>query len=280
MFPDFRFATVRGISVAALLGCSGKKIQANALNQLMHVSGARRDVMAGGDATHGGGPDGGNQQHPVAGEFQVGSELLARSVAADSQASLSVEWETSTNTNSIRSSTNTNTNSTSSSINSSGLITNPTSSGSPTILSLISSVQFRGKEIIDATGKSSAPSAALACVDQMKDWVMGRAGDSSHSMAVITHSTRSEAAGGGDRSAKSAVGLRGGVVDAAVGTGTSAYGIPSGLCFSFPVKTFSGRWAVVGGLEIGTQFEQEIIQKNVQELLKERDAVRSLFGGF
>ena len=109
----------------------------------------------------------------------------------------------------------------------------------------VPSVQQRGKAIIDARGSSSAPSAALACADQLRDWATG--GNAWVSMAVI------DSKGGVDE-----------------------YGVDTSLCFSYPVLCNSkGVWTKVRGLPV-SEATQASIRKNVEELKGERDAVRHL----
>src|SRR5689334_22890893 len=99
----------------------------------------------------------------------------------------------------------------------------------------------RGAEIIEARGASSAASAASAAIDHVYDWVNGT-GDSWVSMAVPS---------------------------------TGAYGVPEGIISSFPVKTSGGEWEVVEGLDV-PDFSQERIDRTVEELTQERDAVKQL----
>lgn len=109
----------------------------------------------------------------------------------------------------------------------------------------VPTVQQRGKAIIDARGASSAPSAALATADQLRDWVL--AGNQWSSMAVM------DSQGGVDE-----------------------YGIDTSLCFSYPVVCGSGgQWTKVKGLEVSERVRRGI-QANVDELKAERDAVRHL----
>ena len=113
----------------------------------------------------------------------------------------------------------------------------------------IPTVQQRGKAIIDARGASSAPSAALACADQLRDWVLGHSvsGNQWVSMAVMNS--------------------QGGVDE---------YGVDRSLCFSFPIAcNRQGKWFKVKGLEISDRVRAGI-KKNVEELKAERDAVRHL----
>lgn len=112
----------------------------------------------------------------------------------------------------------------------------------------IPSVQQRGKAIIDARGASSAPSAALACTDQMRDWVLG-SNNQTVSMAVINSK------GGRDE-----------------------YGVDTSLCFSFPIiSNKKGTWTKVSGLDVN-DFVRAGLEANEAELKAERDAVRHLLG--
>jgi malate dehydrogenase len=114
----------------------------------------------------------------------------------------------------------------------------------------IPAVQQRGKAIIDARGASSAPSAALACADQLRDWVLGGRGTSGNqwaSMAVMSSTG-----------------------------GVDEYGVDTSLCFSYPIAcNRPGNWLKVQGLEVSDRVK-EGIKKNVEELKAERDAVRHL----
>jgi malate dehydrogenase len=99
----------------------------------------------------------------------------------------------------------------------------------------------RGAEIIEARGASSAASAANAAVDHVHDWVLGT-GDGWVSMAVAS---------------------------------PGAYGVEEGIISSFPVRTKDGEWEIVEGLDV-PEFSQERIDRTVNELKEERDAVRQL----
>jgi malate dehydrogenase len=99
----------------------------------------------------------------------------------------------------------------------------------------------RGAEIIEARGASSAASAANAAVDHVRDWVLGT-GDTWVSMAVPS---------------------------------PGAYGVEEGLISSFPVRTANGEYEIVEGLDV-PDFSQERIDRTVNELKDERDAVRQL----
>jgi malate dehydrogenase len=98
----------------------------------------------------------------------------------------------------------------------------------------------RGAEIIEARGASSAASAANAAIDHVRDWVLGA--DGMRSMVVPT---------------------------------TGVYGIEEGLQCSLPVRCSGGEYEIVEGLEIDP-FAQEKIDKTVDELRGERDAVKEL----
>jgi malate dehydrogenase len=96
----------------------------------------------------------------------------------------------------------------------------------------------RGAEIIDARGASSAASAANAAIDHIHDWVHGA--DSLRSMAVRSN---------------------------------GEYGVDEGLISSFPVRVSGGSYEIVEGLDIDP-FAKEKIEKTVDELRGERDAVK------
>jgi len=80
----------------------------------------------------------------------------------------------------------------------------------------------RGAEIISVMSKSSAASAASAACDHMHDWWFGTAPNDWTSMGVISD--------------------------------TSAYGIDTDLCFSYPVTIENGTWKIVEGLKLN-QFQ-------------------------
>ncbi len=103
----------------------------------------------------------------------------------------------------------------------------------------IPTVAERGTAIIKARGISSAASAANAAVSHVRDWVMGTPPDDWVSMAVISD---------------------------------GSYGVPEGLCSSFPSVCRDGRWEIVSGLD-HSEFSQQRIDASVAELVRERDAV-------
>jgi malate dehydrogenase len=98
----------------------------------------------------------------------------------------------------------------------------------------------RGAEIIDARGSSSAASAANAAIDHVRDWTQGA--DGLRSMALPSD---------------------------------GSYGVEEGLVSSFPVRLSGGGYEIEQGLEIG-DFARAKIDRSVDELKEERDAVRQL----
>jgi malate dehydrogenase len=100
----------------------------------------------------------------------------------------------------------------------------------------------RGAEIIEARGASSAASAASAAIDHVYDWVHGTAEGDWVSMAVPSD---------------------------------GSYGVTEGIISSFPVKVSNGEWEIVQGLAV-PEFSQARIDKTVEELIGERDAVAGL----
>ena len=109
----------------------------------------------------------------------------------------------------------------------------------------MTTVQQRGKAVIDARGASSAASAANALVDHVATWAGGRAtapGDW-HSMAVVTD---------------------------------GSYGVPEGIISGFPVTTDGkGGYAIVQGLELSATTRAGL-ERTVAELQEERAAVVDL----
>jgi malate dehydrogenase len=100
----------------------------------------------------------------------------------------------------------------------------------------------RGAEIIEARGASSAASAASAAIDHVHDWVNGTTEGDWVSMAVPS---------------------------------PGAYGVEEGIISSFPVRTANGEWEIVEGLDV-PDFSRERIDRTVNELVGERDAVKEL----
>jgi malate dehydrogenase len=107
----------------------------------------------------------------------------------------------------------------------------------------IETVQKRGAAIIEARGLSSAASAANAAIDSVTSiWNKTDAGDCA-SLAVVSK---------------------------------GEYGVPEGLQFGFPVQSDgAGHWSVVEGFDLN-DFAKAKIQVTTDELVSERDEVRSL----
>ena len=106
----------------------------------------------------------------------------------------------------------------------------------------ISIVQKRGAEVIKARGSSSAASAANAALMTVYQLTHETAQEESFSVAHCSH---------------------------------GEYGIDEGLIFSVPCKTEGGKLKVITGLQQNA-FGQEKIALTLNELRKERDAVREL----
>ncbi len=110
----------------------------------------------------------------------------------------------------------------------------------------IPTVAKRGAAVIKARGASSAASAANAAIDSVRSAATSTPGDEWFSAGVV--------------------------VDG------SHYGIPSGLIYSFPLRTRDGRgWEIVQDLEIDADARQRL-DASAQELIAERDAVKDLLG--
>ena len=106
----------------------------------------------------------------------------------------------------------------------------------------IPTVGKRGAAIIEARGASSAASAASAAIDHVHDWVLGTPPSEWVSMAVASD---------------------------------GSYGVEEGLISSFPVTCTGGAWSIVEGLDV-PDFSRERIERTVNELREERDAVKGL----
>jgi len=106
----------------------------------------------------------------------------------------------------------------------------------------ISSVQKRGAEVIKARGASSAASAANAALMSVYNLTHDTAQGESFSVARCSQ---------------------------------GEYGIDEGLIFSVPCRTEGGKLKVITGLTIN-EFSQKKIQITLDELRKERDAVKEL----
>ena len=106
----------------------------------------------------------------------------------------------------------------------------------------IETVQKRGAAVIEARGLSSAASAANAVLDSVNSIRLPTPWGDWHSLGVVSH---------------------------------GEYGTPEGLQMGFPVRTDGWRWEVVSGLEHDNG-AQDKIKKSVEELVQERELVRSL----
>jgi malate dehydrogenase len=103
-------------------------------------------------------------------------------------------------------------------------------------------VAKRGAEIIEARGASSAASAANAAIEHVHDWVLGTPAGDWVSMSVPSD---------------------------------GSYGVDEGLVSGFPCTCSGGGWQLVEGLEIDP-FSRARIDRSVEELREERDAVKQL----
>jgi len=105
----------------------------------------------------------------------------------------------------------------------------------------ISTVQQRGKAIIDARGLSSAASAANACLDHIRDWICGSDGR---------------------------------VVSMAVPSKGNPYGIDEDLIYSFPVRCSAGNWRFAK-VPVSTK-SMERMRATEKELKEERDTALAI----
>ncbi len=105
-------------------------------------------------------------------------------------------------------------------------------------------VQQRGKEIINARGKSSAASAANAAVNHIQSLLTPTPDGDWFSGAILSDG--------------------------------NPYDVPDGLLYSFPLRsTGDGSVAVVGGLEL-SDYARQKLRVSAEELQTEREAVRDL----
>ena len=110
----------------------------------------------------------------------------------------------------------------------------------------LTTVQKRGAAIIEARGKSSAASAASSCID--------------HVMKFANKTPAGE------------------YFSAAVPSDGSAYGIPAGLIFSFPIRSNGdGSYEIVKDLPL-SDFARGKIKLSTDELLQEREVIKDLLG--
>ena len=89
---------------------------------------------------------------------------------------------------------------------------------------------------VQARNLSSALSAASSVCDHIRDWVLGTPPGHWVSMGVISD---------------------------------GSYGIPEGLCYSFPVTCKDGDWDIVQGLDIDARSRQKM-DDTARELEEER----------
>ena len=107
-------------------------------------------------------------------------------------------------------------------------------------------VQKRGAAIIAARGKSSAASAASACIDHVKRFL---------------HPSKD-----------------GEWFSAAVPSDGTLYDVPKGLIFSFPIKSLgSGNYEIVDNVELSEAAKNKI-KLSSDELVNEREVVKDLLG--
>lgn len=103
-------------------------------------------------------------------------------------------------------------------------------------------VQERGARIIAVRGSSSAASAANACLDHTRDWMLGSPQPDWTSMAVVSN---------------------------------GEYGVPHGLVFSYPVWCKNGALQIVSYPTNINEFQQFHMEENIRELENEKDMVSS-----
>jgi malate dehydrogenase len=109
----------------------------------------------------------------------------------------------------------------------------------------LSTVQQRGKAIIDARGSSSAASAANALIDHVANWTGGKPTPDGDWVSMAIPSDGS-------------------------------YGVPEGIISGFPVTTDgAGTYEIVQGLEL-SEFVQGKLNATVAELQEERSAVQDM----
>ncbi|MFK7738893.1 MAG: malate dehydrogenase [Planctomycetota bacterium] len=109
----------------------------------------------------------------------------------------------------------------------------------------MSTVQERGKAIINARGKSSAMSAAQAACDHAQSLYSVTTKDDWASLCVVSD---------------------------------GSYGTPEGIISSFPCTTDGkGNWEIVQGLDMN-EFSKEKAQNTWNELVGEREMVQDLLG--
>jgi len=106
----------------------------------------------------------------------------------------------------------------------------------------LETVQDRGAAIIAKRKLSSAASAAYAAVAHVRSWVLGTPKGEFVSMGVISD---------------------------------GSYGVPKGICFSYPVICSGGKWQIVQNLKLDA-FSQDKIKITTEELLDEKKQALSI----
>ncbi len=108
----------------------------------------------------------------------------------------------------------------------------------------LKTVRQRGAQIIEARGKSSAASAAVAAMDHVRSFLEPAPKRQWTSAAVVSD---------------------------------GSYDIPEGLIASFPVRSTGKGWEIVQGLELDDAARAGI-KSSIDELLEERETVSDLLG--
>jgi malate/lactate dehydrogenase len=108
----------------------------------------------------------------------------------------------------------------------------------------VSTVQNRGKHVIEVRGNSSALSAAQATADCLKTWLVTGTKD-------------------------------GETVSMAVYNDQGYYGVQKGIVFSFPCKCKDGDWYVKTGMKLSS-VALEKLEITERELIEEREAANDL----
>jgi malate dehydrogenase len=108
----------------------------------------------------------------------------------------------------------------------------------------VPTVAKRGSAVIKARGASSAASAANAAIDSVRSASTATTGDDWFSAGVVSD---------------------------------GSYGVPTGLLYSFPLRSDGKTWTVVKGLSIDDDARRRI-DASAQELVGERDTVKELLG--
>ena len=105
-------------------------------------------------------------------------------------------------------------------------------------------IQKRGAEIIDASGLSSAASAANAAIEHVRDWMFGTRDGDWVSMGLPSD---------------------------------GSYGIAEGVMYGYPTVCKNGKYEIVKGLDV-SDFSRSRMSATLKELTEERDAIKHLLG--